>query len=307
MASDGGRPSDLVRSSPHHLLIVSGLYGLLCSNEPIQRYSLNISDHPSLREVWVRNDALTALLLSYCRKHGIMRVFDLCGCESYRSLVRWDRVMRELPCGVLHAFSRLNAGGACLPALGNLARNLLRTTEDELLTMPGSYLRVGDEEIALTVSPVPPDDWPREDNASDLLPLGCDIPWWQQRDEPCEVTSGPHTAFSGGHVHSLRDVDPIEARRILELISRMPEVMRVRLGRFRSVGSYGEYSLVVDDPRSSTLPGQLTATLRGPTGVKGSEQDLVITVQAGCESMVAFRLSAWIDAVAQGHVRSRGG
>lgn len=36
----------LLARSPHHLLIVSGLYGLLTPEEPIQCYSCHVTDHP---------------------------------------------------------------------------------------------------------------------------------------------------------------------------------------------------------------------------------------------------------------------
>lgn len=54
--------------SPHHLLILTGLYGLLPPEELIQAHSCHVLDHPNIPNSWTAGGFLTSLLLILCEK-----------------------------------------------------------------------------------------------------------------------------------------------------------------------------------------------------------------------------------------------
>jgi len=152
---------ELVRQSPHHMLILSGLYGVVAPDEPIQDYSLHVTDDGRITEVWTRDHSLTALLLACVRRHSIKRIFDLTGDENYRHLICWSEVARQAQ--VFHAFSRRRFSEKTLPALGSLAgRYLLLVSPQELMSLQeGEILPCIDDEILLTekdsyTPPLPP-------------------------------------------------------------------------------------------------------------------------------------------------------
>jgi len=150
---------EMVRRSEHHLLILSGLYGLLTPDELNQDYSCHITDDSRIREVWTRGSYLTSMLLAYVRHHRIERVFDLTGDEDYRCLIRWnEEVAQRIP--VLHAFSSRRYSEKTLPALGCFARQcLLPATPQKLMALQeGQTFPCEDDKILITEkdSPLPP-------------------------------------------------------------------------------------------------------------------------------------------------------
>jgi len=85
----------LDEQSGDHLLIVSGLYGLLTPTEPIQNYSCDVSDERGLKQLWKENSLLTLLIIAYIRTHKIKRVFDFMADDAYRHLIDWESIQKE--------------------------------------------------------------------------------------------------------------------------------------------------------------------------------------------------------------------
>lgn len=121
-----------LEDSRHHFLFMSGLYGLVMPEEPIQLYSCPLK--PQVAEIWTKDNALTDVLISYVVKHGISRIFDLTAIAAYRNLIDWSIVAEQTGADVLHCFYRMGAGDYALIPFGHLTRNfLLEASESELL------------------------------------------------------------------------------------------------------------------------------------------------------------------------------
>lgn len=148
--------SNLLVDSEHHVLIVSGLYGLLTPAELIQCYSCHVPDHPNITEIWTRHDRLTNVLLAYVRHFGITKVFDFMAVAAYRNLVSWEKIHESLQGDVLHVHSTMFAGDPLLPTLGVVAEKFLTAPEDALLRIQAGYVISMDKHrILFQSSPVP--------------------------------------------------------------------------------------------------------------------------------------------------------
>ncbi|HSH82828.1 MAG TPA: hypothetical protein VLA19_30210, partial [Herpetosiphonaceae bacterium] len=144
--------------SPHHVLIVSGLYGLLTPEEPIQCYSCHVTDHPRIVRHWTDSDRLTQIVVSYIAQYGITTVFDLMADGAYRLLLNWEAIQRAVSGNVRHCFSEEFAGAELLPSLGLVARRFLGLPEEALLRIqPGHVEPVSlfDAGVVFEPSPVP--------------------------------------------------------------------------------------------------------------------------------------------------------
>jgi len=262
-----------LRQPRHHLLIISGLYGLVSATESIQLYSLDVPDHPKITDLWRGERVLTRVLKAHVAEHQIARVFELCGVESYRRLVYWE----DLGAEVLHAFGNRNAGSAVLPALGSAARKLLRDDEDELLTMPPEYkVNVG-ETVVFSTGRFPPEEYPwegirtEESGSRDGTPEG--------GRSGIRVTSGDDRTFFGHRVNGLLDV-PAGARELLASVTWVEDVLIVRLAEFKGKGKTAHYSLKLRAPTKGS--GKIEGVLRGPAKWGGT-QEVTIGVKAGME------------------------
>jgi len=110
--------------SEDHLLIVSGLYGLLTPTEPIEKYSCDVTDEPKIKRIWKQGNLLTELVLSYMRECRITRVFDLMADEDYRHLIDWELI--EDACDtVFYPHYEAQTGPDMLPEFGKAAGLLL--------------------------------------------------------------------------------------------------------------------------------------------------------------------------------------
>ena len=119
-----------LRTSPHHVLFLSGLYGLLRPAEPVQLYSCPLDEGVS--DVWGR-DHLTAVLREYIERFGILRIIDMTAMDNYRALIDWDDI-EQTGADVLHGFDIMAPGDQALTAFGIcMGRRLLPMTEDELI------------------------------------------------------------------------------------------------------------------------------------------------------------------------------
>ena len=117
--------------SRHHVLFLSGLYGLLRPSEPIQLYSCPLS--VQVAELWNSDSLLTELLCEYMRGGGVAKVFDLTGVDAYRRLIDWPKIA-DSGVEVLHCFSASAAGDSALPFFGKLlASGLLDLSEADLV------------------------------------------------------------------------------------------------------------------------------------------------------------------------------
>jgi hypothetical protein len=144
--------------TPHHVLIVSGLYGLLTPSEPIQCYSCHVLDHPKIPRTWREDDLLTGILVAYIKKFNVARVFEFMADDTYRSLIAWEMVRHATNGNVLHCFSRQFAGPALLPSLAILSRKLLCAPPEILLSKKaGDSEQISEyaDEVIFQPSPIP--------------------------------------------------------------------------------------------------------------------------------------------------------
>ncbi len=123
----------VLRASPHHLLLLSGLYGVLRPFEPIQLYSCPLASR--VAQLWRDDGVLTEVLSSYVVERSIERIIDLTAVDAYRSLVDWEEVS-GLGAQVLHCFHVMGAGDYALIPFGQALRGrLLGMPEGDLLAL----------------------------------------------------------------------------------------------------------------------------------------------------------------------------
>ncbi|KAF5053745.1 hypothetical protein DSECCO2_395300 [anaerobic digester metagenome] len=127
-----------LRRSDHHLLILSGLYGLVSVDEPIQLYTCPV-EIESLRvhTTWTEANTLTIILADYVKRNNIRRVFDLSARKLYRTLIDWDDLRDRTDSEVFHLFHDEAAGDAALQAFGKFCHDFLFScNEEKLLSIP---------------------------------------------------------------------------------------------------------------------------------------------------------------------------
>lgn len=281
----------LAEDSVHHLLIISGLYGLLTPSEPIQGYTCHILHSQKFVETWAGDGAMTSYLLAYARTHGIRRVLDLTGQRAYRNLVNWDRVARRLD--VLHAFGEQNAGPDLLPSLGHLALTWLQQDDEAVLlsARDGQSFSTDYEHVTLLSSCEPRAPWAREveqalpvraepQDDDDTIQIGVVEVSADPRDIP--VSGGEDTTMFDNKVHSMRDL-PKGLRQQMEKISRIVHVTQVFLGRTWSSSSRPNYTIHPSPPAKGT--GRIHGFIRGP-GKLCHRQDIEIRTTRGREMEV---------------------
>jgi len=124
-------------TSPHHFLILSGLYGIVTPDELIQCYSVPLYEGDPVQKVWTEGKFLTKALSDYLTKHNILRIFDFTGIQYYRDLLDWKYLKKMNPeVDVLHAFSTQGGGENALRPFGKLIGDeLLLLKEEELLAI----------------------------------------------------------------------------------------------------------------------------------------------------------------------------
>ena len=122
-----------IRASKHHLLLLSGLYGILRPFEPIQLYSCPLAS--SVAQLWRNDGILTEVLSSYVVERSIERIIDLTAVDAYRRLVDWEEVS-GYGAQILHCFHVMGAGDYALIPFGQALRGrLIGMTEGKLLAM----------------------------------------------------------------------------------------------------------------------------------------------------------------------------
>jgi|GEM_PF-862312 mRNA-degrading endonuclease RelE of RelBE toxin-antitoxin system len=155
---------DKVLQSPHHLLIISGLYGLLLPNEQIQVYESPLEDVQQIRDVWIKDERLTYILAAYILAQGVRLVIDMTGQRAYQEMINWTKI-RALPnVRVLHAMSKLGPGPDQLRSFGLLLYDrFLETPSEGLLSLPSNHeFPATDVMLRETSAPPKEQSWPRE-------------------------------------------------------------------------------------------------------------------------------------------------
>lgn len=161
-------------NSRHHVLIVSGLYGLLRPSELIQCYSCNVTDRSEVAKWWTADDLLTRSLVAYMVKHHITQVFDLMAVDTYRNLINWELLSTKTSAKVLHGFSNQLAGAALLFPFGELAKRFLETPENDLARLqPGDYERLPTYgvEVVFDAAPRPQSSNIRRERGRTVVPV----------------------------------------------------------------------------------------------------------------------------------------
>ena len=149
------------------LLIVSGLYGLVRSSEPMQLYSCPLS--AEVATIWRRDGLLTDIVRAYVRRNNVLRVFDLTAMEAYRGLIDWDRVAAD-GTDVVHGFDQMAAGGSALTSFGRFLRYLLSVSDDELIGLGPEHPHPEFHSCRLRWSTEPPPGYPTETWPVDMAP-----------------------------------------------------------------------------------------------------------------------------------------
>ncbi|MCY4244660.1 MAG: peroxide stress protein YaaA [Gammaproteobacteria bacterium] len=151
VVGDGCDYGCLGGATENHLLIVSGLYGLLTPTEPIQRYNCDIPDVPEIKWIWKEESLLTNLLISYMKTSGVNRVFDFMADDSYRHLVEWEEIKSQTGCDIFYSRSKQQEGVDILPQLGHVAGLFLTGTAKKEL----SGIKPNDSEMEISFSTTP--------------------------------------------------------------------------------------------------------------------------------------------------------
>lgn len=122
--------------SRHHVLILSGLYGLVTPTEPIQLYSCPLDGDSEVQKIWKKDNGLTNVLVDYIVKECITRIFDLTALKDYRNLIDWPTIRNKTKAEVLHCFAVMAAGDYALIEFGDFLKEfMLKASEEDLLAI----------------------------------------------------------------------------------------------------------------------------------------------------------------------------
>lgn len=141
------------------LLIVSGLYGLLRSSEPMQLYSCPLS--AEIAAIWRRDGLLTDIVRAHVTRNDVLRVFDLTAIGAYRGLIDWNEVAAD-GTDVVHVFDQMAAGESALTSFGRFLRYLLSLGDDELIGLDPEHPTPEFGTCRLHRSTEPPPGYPTE-------------------------------------------------------------------------------------------------------------------------------------------------
>jgi len=286
------------QESTQHLLIMSGLYGLLTPMENIQIYSCHVLHHPHIAEVWGDRRGLTALLFSYVRHYKIGRILDLTAERAYRCLIDWSLAPQGVD--VLHAFGEQNAGAGSLPALGQLAQAWLGESERSLLGLrDGQSICTDYELVRLSHFTEPPPSLPSESDAQVPPTLGQKEPesvislvMVQSEPRNIPVSSGEHTTIFGVHIRSAHDI-PGRARQDIQTITRVLSVNAIYIGPFCGMSAKSGYSIHLVPPEPGS--GRIDAYIIDPGWRKGAKQNLEIRVNPNEERATHYAVEKLLN------------
>jgi len=133
----------LIALKGYHLLILSALYGIVESHEPIQFYSCPI-DHKSIdvQKLWRSSNILSDAIVDYFnfqssnKNSQILRIYDLTAMKVYRDLVDWQHVRYKTGAEVVHCYHKKLAGDKAIEVFAAFFRDyLLQYSPQELLSL----------------------------------------------------------------------------------------------------------------------------------------------------------------------------
>ena len=131
-----------IRGSPHHLLIISGLYGLLLPDEQIQIYESPLEDFSAIQEVWQEKNALTEILLDYLLSNDVKMIINLSSQLAYIHLIDWGTLSYEYfkttkhDLKILYGTHEIMKGPEALKILGDvLGSKLISMNEQDLVAL----------------------------------------------------------------------------------------------------------------------------------------------------------------------------
>jgi len=153
-----------LEKSPHHLLIISGLYGLLLPEEQIQLYESPLEDLEQIQEIWKTDKRLTYILAAYIRAEGIKLVVDMTGQRAYQQLIDWSAIEGLKDVRVLHAMAKIGSGEDQIKTFtAALCDSLLKMPASELLALPDSWMLETHHLMHRKIlSPPKGEHWPKE-------------------------------------------------------------------------------------------------------------------------------------------------
>lgn len=140
---DNQSGKDLIASKGYHLLILSALYGIVESHEPIQFYSCPI-DQKSLdiQKAWRSSNVISNAITEYIKFQSsnkniqIKRIFDLTAMKIYRDLVNWQDIRIKTGVEIIHCYHKKFAGDKAIDPFAAFFRDyLLQYSLQELLSL----------------------------------------------------------------------------------------------------------------------------------------------------------------------------
>ena len=125
-----------VRSSPHHVLIISGLYGLLSPDELIQIYESPLEDFVDIQDIWQEKNALTMILLDYLLSNNIKMIINVSSHLAYIHLIDWLTLsieyfkIKKQDLKILYGSHEIMKGPEALTILGDIFSTKLITMRE---------------------------------------------------------------------------------------------------------------------------------------------------------------------------------
>lgn len=138
----GEEGKERLLASGHHILIVSGLYGLVCPLEPVQMYDCILDEHNPNFEIWKQDSCLTHVLADYIQKNNIRRIFEFTSIDDYRNVIDWESLKSTVSSvEVFHCLYKHADGQKGLRSLGKFIRDVfLNLSEGQIF-----QIKPGDE------------------------------------------------------------------------------------------------------------------------------------------------------------------
>jgi len=140
-------------NSPHHILILSALYGFLKPFEAIQYYACQFGDKNLAYDIWTKDHGISQILTDYIKKYNIKRIFDFTSSEvvAYHECINWDYVKRATNGEVLHCYHRYAKRDQALKPFGVFVKSQLlsKSSENLLAIKPDSS--IGDVKFSSSI------------------------------------------------------------------------------------------------------------------------------------------------------------
>jgi cytoplasmic iron level regulating protein YaaA (DUF328/UPF0246 family) len=131
----GNERKDIIKKSPHHLLILSALYGLLRPFEDIQDYACQFGDKNLAYDVWTSNHEISKIFADYIINNNISLIFDFTTCSvvAYHECINWDFVKSVTNAKIIHCYHQYASGDKALKSMGKYVSNHMLNQTEELL------------------------------------------------------------------------------------------------------------------------------------------------------------------------------